>query len=274
LLDRFGREQKELLIRQLFHIRQTSSVIEYVDKFAELVDQLTAYGHITEPVYYAMRFVDGLRDDIRAAVSLHRPATFDTAASLAMLQDDLEASFKTSKRYDSAYMNKSTPRGPQPLPPPPSRVDKQATPILQEEKKICEGKTVEEKMAALRAFRRAKYLCVCCAEKWSRDHKCSPAVQLHAVQEEALAGTEGPRTMKIQGAIQGKSVLILVDSGSTNTFLSSKLASQLSGVQPLPKPVHVQVGNGGILTCASFIQQAHWSVGEYEFITDMKILPL
>jgi hypothetical protein len=62
-------------------------------------------------------------------------------------------------------------------------VDKQATPILQEEKKFCEGKTVEEKMAALRAFRRAKHLCVRCAEKWSRDHKCSPAVQLHAVQE-------------------------------------------------------------------------------------------
>jgi hypothetical protein len=38
LLDHFGREQKELLIRQLFHIRQTNSVTEYVDKFAELVD--------------------------------------------------------------------------------------------------------------------------------------------------------------------------------------------------------------------------------------------
>jgi hypothetical protein len=77
--------------------------------------------------------------------------------------------------------------------------------------------------------------------------------------------------MKIQGSIQDKSVLILV---GTNTFLSSKLASQLTGVQPLPKPVHVQVANGGILTCASFIQQAHWSVGESEFNTDMKILPL
>jgi hypothetical protein len=38
-------------------------------------------------------------------------------------------------------------------------------------------------MAALRAFRRAKHLCVRCAEKWSRDHKCFPTVQLHAVQE-------------------------------------------------------------------------------------------
>lgn len=54
LLDRFGRDQKELLIRQLFHIRQSSTVLEYVKQFAQLVDQLTAYGHITEPVYYAM----------------------------------------------------------------------------------------------------------------------------------------------------------------------------------------------------------------------------
>lgn len=59
MLDRFGRDQKELLIHQLFHIRQTGSVSEYVDNFAQLVDQLTAYAHVTEPVYYAMRFVDG-----------------------------------------------------------------------------------------------------------------------------------------------------------------------------------------------------------------------
>jgi hypothetical protein len=50
-MDRFGREQKELLIRQLFHIRQSGTVVDYVDRFAELVDQLTAYGHVIEPVY-------------------------------------------------------------------------------------------------------------------------------------------------------------------------------------------------------------------------------
>lgn len=38
-------------------------------------------------------------------------------------------------------------------------------------------------MAALRAFRRAKGLCVRCAERWSRDHTCPDKVQLHAIQE-------------------------------------------------------------------------------------------
>jgi hypothetical protein len=42
LHDRFGREQHESLIRQLFHIKQVGSVTEYVEHFASLVDELTA----------------------------------------------------------------------------------------------------------------------------------------------------------------------------------------------------------------------------------------
>ena len=38
VLDRFGKSQYEALIRQLFRIRQTSTVQEYIDKFSELVD--------------------------------------------------------------------------------------------------------------------------------------------------------------------------------------------------------------------------------------------
>lgn len=36
--DRFGRDQEESFIRQLFHIKQTGSVAEYVQHFTELVD--------------------------------------------------------------------------------------------------------------------------------------------------------------------------------------------------------------------------------------------
>jgi len=41
------------LIRQLFHIRQSGSVADYVSQFSELLDQLVAYGHVTDPIYYA-----------------------------------------------------------------------------------------------------------------------------------------------------------------------------------------------------------------------------
>jgi len=228
LLDRFGREQKELLIRQLFHIRQSGSVADYVSQFSELLDQLTAYGHVTEPVYYAMRFMDGLCSDIRAAVSLHRPSTFDTASSLALLQEDVSAAAKGPDiRREPSLSFRQSSKGPHPLPAPPVP-QPQAQPISAEEKRLCDGKSPSERWAALQAFRKAKGLCFRCAEKLSRDHKCSLSVQLHVLQEvlelfhledteqdsaaavsqdqlflvlsqAAVSGSDGPRTLRLQG---------------------------------------------------------------------------
>jgi hypothetical protein len=65
LRERFGRDHHEAFIRQLFHICQSGSVTEYVDQFSTLVDQLAAYEPNTNPLHYATRFVDGLRDDIK-----------------------------------------------------------------------------------------------------------------------------------------------------------------------------------------------------------------
>jgi hypothetical protein len=80
--------------------------------------------------------------------------------------------------------------------------------------------------------------------------------------------------MKLKGSIQGKEALILVDSGSTNTFVSKQFAAELLGIHALTNVVKVQVANGSILTCDSFIPQAQWSMDEYSFTSDMKIIDL
>jgi hypothetical protein len=58
--DRFIREQHELAIRKIFHIKKNSSVQDYVDRFCELIDILKTYEHNTDPLYYTMKFIDGL----------------------------------------------------------------------------------------------------------------------------------------------------------------------------------------------------------------------
>ena len=45
------------------------------------------------------------------------------------------------------------------------------------------GPTLDERWSALRATWRAQGLCMRCGGKWSRDHQCPAAVQLHVVQE-------------------------------------------------------------------------------------------
>jgi len=80
--------------------------------------------------------------------------------------------------------------------------------------------------------------------------------------------------MCLRGAIQGHQVQILVDSGSSHTFISEQLAGQLSGVQSIDTALSVQVANGTVLHCSSFIPTAAWSVDAYEFQSDLKVLPL
>jgi hypothetical protein len=43
LHDQFGRDQRDRLSRQMFHIQQNSTVTDYVERFSTLFDQLKAY---------------------------------------------------------------------------------------------------------------------------------------------------------------------------------------------------------------------------------------
>jgi len=148
-------------------------------------------------------------------------------------------------------------------------------------------------------------LCYKCGEKWSRDHSCAATVQLHVVQElwelfqldddlpelqsdmeapsdhlflaiskAAVNGISAARTVRFSGSIQHIPVSILVDSGSSTSFISCQLAAQLSGVQKLQAPVPVQVAGGSTLSCTSVLAQAQWFIGEVSFQSDLKVLPL
>jgi hypothetical protein len=104
LHERFGRDQHEALIRQLFHIRQVGSMADYVEHFSALVDQLAAYETVDNLLYYAMRFIDGLRDDIKPMVMIQRPVTLDSACALVLVQEALDSSKKVSNRcYEPSF---------------------------------------------------------------------------------------------------------------------------------------------------------------------------
>jgi hypothetical protein len=89
LHDRFDRDRHESLIRQLFHIHQTSTVSDYLARYTSLVDQLTVYSPKHDKLYFTMRFIDGLRPDIKSVVLVQRPKDLDTAATLALLQEEV-----------------------------------------------------------------------------------------------------------------------------------------------------------------------------------------
>jgi hypothetical protein len=83
-----------------------------------------------------------------------------------------------------------------------------------------------------------------------------------------------PSPSDLWANLVGHSVLILLDSGSSISFVSSAIAYQLP-TPPVPCPSFcVQVANGSKLSCSSQIVDAVWSVQGCQFVTTLKVLDL
>jgi hypothetical protein len=251
LMDRFARDQHETLLRQMFHIQQTATVTDYVDKFSTIVNQLKAYTDHPDMHTFTTHFVDGLRPDICIVIAMQRPPNLDTAYSLALLQEEVVEPIKSYEypRHGATLGYKTNVRN-------PLLQHHQAQPAKAAEQ--APGATVAatpaDKLSELRQYRRAQGLCDRCVEKWFRGHKCPPTVQLHAIQElwdllaldelpessaenqtkqvllalshDAQRGSQGIKTIQFNGAVHGRPVVVLVDSAVHHH--SWQLQSQIS----------------------------------------------
>jgi hypothetical protein len=145
------------------------------------------------------------------------------------------------------------------------------------------SESTNDKLKGLKQYRRARGLCDRCAEKWVFDHKCAPTVQLHVVQElwellseddsvsptpelsecsndstqlcvcisqDVVEDVESPKSTRVMGSIQGVAVMMLIDSGSSHTFISDAVAAKLAGLSSLARAMHVKVANGDSVVCS------------------------
>jgi len=113
----------------------------------------------------------------------------------------------------------------------------------------------------VKAYRRALGLFYKCGTKWSKDHTCLPEVMLvvealwdsfdasedchskHveeppaeqlccvAISKAAALGSSASRTIRFSGTVAGIPALILIDLGSSTSFVSEYLDSKLSIAQ-------------------------------------------
>jgi hypothetical protein len=177
--DRFDKDQYQLHMKQLDNLRQTSSVTEYHAKFEQLAHSILLYNPNYDDTFLVVRFLSGLKEEIRAPIALHRPRDVDTASALALLQEEELESRRRSFTSKHDYKEHSK----------PSSKDftvgeKFKAMMKREDPKKVQAKTAEDRMAALLAFRRSKGLCFTCGEKWTgRNHKCPDQVPIQVIQE-------------------------------------------------------------------------------------------
>jgi hypothetical protein len=174
------------------------------------------------------------------------------------------------------------------------------------DKKTIDGvksKHGDDNLSALKSYRRAKGLCFKCGEKWGPQHTCPPQVSINAIEEiwkwvadesipqpvqedsdfgddlmalslQALNGIEGVKTIRLRGHLADKEMFMLVDSGSTDSFINEHLAKSISSWHPLAYPISVKVANGEVLQCTHQLPQQIWDIQGHTFKTTLKIIPL
>lgn len=81
-----------------------------------------------------------------------------------------------------------------------------------------------------------------------------------AISSEAVAGIEGRRSMQLMGVMCSVQVHILIDLGSTNSFLSHQAVAKMPRLSLCPTHVKVRVANGDILACSSAVPDAEWDI--------------
>ena len=95
--QKYGRDLYQNYMRDLLAIRQTSSVLEYAERFEQAKHRVLVHNSSIDDVFFVQKILDGLRYNIGNAITLHKPRTVDAALSLALMQEELlEAS---TKRY-------------------------------------------------------------------------------------------------------------------------------------------------------------------------------
>lgn len=160
----------------------------------------------------------------------------------------------------------------------------------------------------LRDFCRANNLCFFCKEPYDAAHagKCTkrPKAQANAlalndldvvlakeVLEQlelednltqqfcslslnAIAGTDVGEAMRLRARVKNKAMLLLVDSGSSHSFVSSAFLQQV-GITPIPAaPKQVKVANGDVLITDKLVPGLEWLVQGHTFSSDMRVLDL
>ncbi|XP_019179173.1 PREDICTED: uncharacterized protein LOC109174389 [Ipomoea nil] len=151
-------------------------------------------------------------------------------------------------------------------------------------------------IAKFKAQLREQKKCFRCFEPWQVGHRCRgptfniiEEVELGEIVEEpvvgedtgegevslcAVVGREGMNTIKLLGKIQKQQIVILVESGSTHSFLDPKILNQLRKEAVKASPLTVTVANGEKMVCDTVCNNLEWQIQNEQFRKDFRLLRL
>lgn len=90
----------------------------------------------------------------------------------------------------------------------------------------------------------------------------------------AHSGSKSIGTIRLQGTIKGRLVSILIDSGSTHSFIDSGVVKQLGLVAEMVSPLIVSVADGSRIVVDSICKNLQFTIQNHKFSNDLRLFPL
>ena len=150
-------------------LHQSGLVMEYLEQFEQLSHAIPLYNSYYDDTYFVVRFLGGLKEEFRTAISLHQPKDIQTASTLALMQEEEPAhsSRRALPRDSGKFSFRSM-----------TQFDKSKTSTSDKSKKSrgCSSKldrpTADDKLKALLAYRKKHGFYYKGGETWGHNHKC------------------------------------------------------------------------------------------------------
>ncbi|GJZ96806.1 retrotransposon gag domain, retroviral aspartyl protease [Tanacetum coccineum] len=260
----------------LCSIKQTGSVQEYRQEFAKRSSRVSNWpDHCLLGV-----FLNGLKDELKSDVRIHKPRTVYSAMSLALEFESKLTNHQPGKNASCTPNSK------------PSESDSKPTTFTPTQ--TSQPKNTFGTFEAEKQNRFLKGECFRCGDKYEPGHLCKTGTlkvleadedveeplttdltDLESDREEtaeislhAILGKPHPTTMKVHGMLHSTEVLILIDGGSTHNFISDVLVNELKlATQPLA-PFGVQIGNGDVIRCGQICKNLPVQINDLKITQD------
>ncbi|KAD4888929.1 hypothetical protein E3N88_21002 [Mikania micrantha] len=273
----FGPPEFQNPDEYLCSVKQTGTVHEYRQEFTRRSARVNQWpDHCLLGV-----FLNGLKDELKADVRIHKPRSVYKAVNLALeFESKLNCTRPEKKSFSPSHLRPEA---------KPFSPNTQPTSFNNQPKSDNRGNT-----RLTEAEKQARYLkgeCFRCGAKYGPGHRCQAGtLKLLAADEDqdetvepdpqesneetaeislhAILGRPHPTTMKVHGKINQTEVLILVDGGSTHNFVSDVLVNELKLETQLIEPFGVQIGNGDVIRCGRICKNIPVQVGELTITQD------
>lgn len=273
-------------MRELLQLKQIGTVDDYTMKFNQLVYSIKLYDPAVGGMMIVTQYILGLKEELQGPVESQLPQTVTMAATLAGVHEGV---FERQKKMGKTIV----PRSPA------------YTPFRRDTNSAMSASDVW-KAQQLKEYRRANNPCFKCNAPFVPGHRCAQpaaAAQLKAMENvdtpevltdamltaiteleqgwvsdgmylsiHAMSGTSKGQSIQIQVLMGDQTLIFLIDSGSSHSFIHSSMVARLKLPAQEVKPLLVKIADNSVMKCSKIVKGAAWWCQGNTFSHDLRVL--